>query len=122
MNVHNARARILGSIAACAGTLGLALAAHAGDVNTATAAKHDDVVVRFADLNLNSDDGAKALYARLSAAAGRACGGEPATRDFKARREYRACYDRALEKAVHKVGHAGVQALHAVRTEASAVG
>lgn len=122
MNAHHAKTRILGTLLACAGTFGLALAAHAGDASAASDARHDDVVVRFSDLNLDSDAGARVLYARLSSAAQRACGDEPAPRELKARAHYRACYDRTLEKAVGKVGNPGVQALHATRKDGAQVG
>lgn len=122
MNAHNTKTRILGTMIAIAGTFGLALAAHAGDARTADAPKHADVVVRYSDLNLNSNDGARVLYARLSAAADEACGREPSARELKARMQYKACYDRTLEKAVGKVGNPGVQALHAVHRDGAKVG
>jgi UrcA family protein len=115
MNRHDLRTRVIGSVVAFAGTLGLALAAQAGEPGTAPAEKHDDVVVRYADLDLTSAEGAKALYARLSSAAERACGKAPNSRELKARSQYKACFDRTLEKAVGKVGNPSVQALHAVR-------
>jgi UrcA family protein len=121
MNVHNTKTRLLGSMVAFAGTFGLALAAQAGDVAPA-APKHDDVVVRYADLNLNSEAGVRVLYARLSDAAARACGDEPIGLDLKARAQYEECFDRTLEKAVGKVGNPDVQALHRVRKEGARVG
>lgn len=122
MQAHIVKTGFLGSMIALAGTFGLALVAHAGEATTATTARHADVVVRYADLDLESPEGAEALYARLSTAAGRACGNEPSTRELKARRQYEACYERTLEKAIRKVGNAGVQAVHAVRTGAATVG
>ena len=119
MQAHIVKTGILGSMVAFAGTFGLALAAHAGDVTTA---KHADVVVRYADLDLDSPEGAEALYSRLSAAAARACGNEPDARELKARAQYEACYERTLEKALRKVGNAGVQAVHAVRKGTAKVG
>lgn len=117
MNAHSLKTVILGSTIAVAGASGLA--AHAGEV---ASARHADVVVRYADLDLNSSEGAKTLYARLSAAAERACGNESGARDLGARLQYQACVERALEKAVGKVGNAGVQAVHAVRKGPAAVG
>jgi UrcA family protein len=123
MNVHHTKTRILGSVLACAGTLGLVLTANAGDVKPRDAVpKHDDVVVRFADLNLNTNEGARVLYARLSVAAERACGDEPSSRELGARSYFQACYDRTLQKAVDKVSSPGVQALHAVRKDGAKVG
>ena len=72
MNRHDLRTRMIASVVAFAGTFGLALAAQAGEPGTAPAEKHDDVVVRYADLDLASAEGVKVLYAPLSSAAERA--------------------------------------------------
>jgi UrcA family protein len=120
--MNNVKTGMLGSMIAFAGTFGLALTANAGDAGPDASPRYDDVVVRYADLNLNSVEGAKVLYARLSEAAERACGQEPSWRELKAMREYRACYDRTLQKAVDKVSNAGVQALHDVRKDGAKVG
>lgn len=122
MNAHHIKIRILGTMVALAGSFGLALVAHAGDARTAGAAKYDDVVVRYSDLNLNSTEGARVLYARLSAAADQACGRAPDGRELRASLQYKACFDRTLEKAVGKVGNPGVQALHAERKDGAKVG
>ena len=122
MQAHIVKTGFLGSIVAFAGTFGLAVVAHAGDVTPPATARHADVVVQYADLDLDSPEGAKALYARLSAAAGRACGNEPSARELTARTQFEACYERTLEKAIRKVGNAGVQAVHAVRKGAATVG
>ena len=74
--------------------------------------RHGDVVVQYADLDLNSAAGNKVLYARLSAAAERACGNEPSARELKRQVQYRACYDKALNRAVDKIGSRELQALH----------
>src|SRR5687768_7294438 len=118
MNVKTTKLRILGSMLACAGTLGLAAAAQAGEPATARPAKHDDVVVRYADLNMATADGARMLYTRLSSAAKRACGGTPMTVSLDARAYFDSCYDRTLNHAVDKVGSQQVQMLHARRSDA----
>jgi UrcA family protein len=64
---------------------------------------------------LNSTAGNKVLYARLSAAAERACGNPPKAQGLQRQLQYRACYDSALDKAVDKVGSRELQALHATR-------
>jgi UrcA family protein len=119
MHATTLHTRILGIVLALAGTTGLALSAHAG---APAGAAHTAVVVRYADLNLTSPEGAKALYARLDAAAEKACGGEPGAQDFSRQATYRACYERAMNKAVEKVGRTQVQALHAARATGSRVG
>ena len=122
MNASQAKTGILGTLFALAGTFGLALGAQAGEVRSATAPKHDDVVVHFGDVNLDSRQGASVLYARLDSAAKRACGRAPDLRELKAWQDYKACHSATLDRAVGKLGHAGVQALHTVRKDGSRVG
>jgi UrcA family protein len=100
------------------GTIGLAATAQAGDPEPV---KHDDVVVRYADLDLTSGAGTQVLYARLSFAAKKACGNEPRLQELRASQLYRECFDRTLDKAVRKIGNPQVQALHDARSN-SAVG
>jgi UrcA family protein len=92
-------------------TLGIGGTAAAGD-----GAKHGlvrtQVVVDYADLNLDSMAGNRALYARLSRAAERACGPEPRLQDLRAHSNYRQCHDDALENAVDRIGTPELQALH----------
>ena len=124
MNAQRLHKGMIGSMIAFVGTFALAASVHAGDAapDAAPAVKHDDVVVRYADLNLASEEGAEALYARLTAAAYRACGNTPMAWEQKARKQYKACVERKLEKAVGKVGNAKDSAVHAVRKEAAKVG
>jgi UrcA family protein len=124
MNAQRFNKGMIGSMIAFVGTFALAASVQAGDTSpdAAPAVKHDDVVVRYADLNLASEEGAEALYARLSAAAARACGNTPMAWEQKARSEYKACVNRKLDKAVGKVGNPKVSAVHAVRKEATKVG
>jgi UrcA family protein len=124
MNAQHFRKGMIGSMIAMVGTFALAASVHAGDTakSDAPAVKHDDVVVRYADLNLGSEEGAEALYARLSAAAARACGNTPMAWEHKARTQYKACVERKLEKAVGKVGNPKVSAVHTIRKEAAKVG
>ena len=86
----------------------------AGAASTAQAdSKHyDDVVVKFSDLNLDSEAGSKVLYARLKNAAARACGNGPATRGARPRAEYRDCVEDKLDRAVDEVGARNLYALH----------
>jgi UrcA family protein len=99
----------------------IALAATAGIASTAQAqaqaahpaqASYDDVVVTYSDLNLDSAAGLKVLYARLEAAAERACGNEPASHSLQRKAQFRACVDSALNRAIDKVGGDRLQALH----------
>jgi len=119
MKVTTLQTCIFGTVLALAGTVGFALSAQAGAPAGAT---HTAVVVQYADLDLASHEGAKALYARIAAAADKACGGEPGAQEFSRQSSYRACYDRAVNKAVQKVGRPQVQAVHAARAAGSRVG
>jgi UrcA family protein len=119
MNVRTLTTWMAGSVVAFTGTFGLALAAQADDAGIVAAPKHDDVVVHFADLDLDSADGAKALYTRLSVAAERACGNEPSMHELKAIMHFQDCYDRTLEQAVDDVSNPVVQTLHAEHTDAT---
>jgi UrcA family protein len=122
MNSQRFGKTVIGSMMVSVGTFALALSAQAGDASINATVKHDDVVVKYADLDLASEEGAQTLYARLSSAAARACGNTPMAWEHKARKDFKACFDRKLEKAVGKVGHPNVQAVHAVRKDAAKVG
>jgi UrcA family protein len=114
---HSAgKALVLGAAA-----LLVTLSAQAGTERIDTPVNHTAVVVRYADLNLGTAAGTQALYARISAAASRACGGQPDLRDLHQQQQYRACYDTAMEKAVHKIDSTRLQALYAEH-KASTVG
>ena len=93
-------------------TAGIASTAQAGDA-AKSSPRYDSVVVKYSDLDLNSAAGNKVLFARLSAAAERACGNAPNARDLQRQAQFRACYDSALNKAVDKIGSRELQALHA---------
>jgi UrcA family protein len=98
MNAHRNTTRMLATMLALAATAGLATAAQADDTP-----RHDDVVVSYSDLNLDSAAGNQKLHARLAHAAARACGNEPATRDLARKAQYRTCVEETLNRAVDKV-------------------
>jgi len=119
MNAHSMQVRIVGTLIAMATTFGLAPTAHAG--NLARATKNPDVIVNYGDLNINSAQGAKVLYARLGTAAAKVCGNEYWTKELARQFQYQACYDDAMDRAVEKIGKPQVQALHAARRSESRV-
>ena len=85
----------LAALAACV-SLGSAQAASP----TATRA----VNVSFGDLNLSTDQGTNALYARLTAAAREVCGAYGV--DIRNLQDYaaaRSCQEQAIAKAVHEL-------------------
>jgi UrcA family protein len=110
------------ALALGAATLLFALSAQAGPQRVDTPMNHPSVVVRYADLNLATAAGTQALYARLSSAASRACGGQPGIHELRQQQDYRACYGRAMAKAVKKIDSQRLQALHAERTSTRSVG
>lgn len=69
-------------------------------------------VVRYADLNLDQQQGASALYARLEKAARHVCRAYD-SRELRRQQLQKACEERALADAVEKVDHAAVTSLHA---------
>ena len=95
-----------------------ALSAQAGD-GAAPGIIRTQVVVTFDDLNVASPAGARTLYARLKSASQQACGNRPDARDLQRYRDYKACYEKALDKAVHKVDSAQLQALHRKSAEST---
>jgi len=112
MKTNTQRTRMLVTMIAFAATAGITTTAQAGDPGLANP-HYDSVVVKYSDLDLNGVAGNKVLYARLSAAAERACGKDQHSRDLQRRMHYRACYDSALNRAVDKVGSRELQTLHA---------
>ncbi len=62
------------------------------------------VSVSYADLNLQSPEGAKALVSRIVIAAREACGPRPYGGELSRLRAYRACVKDATDRAVDAVG------------------
>lgn len=112
MKTNTQQARMLVTMIALATTAAISSTAQAGDAARA-GTHHNSVVVKYSDLDLNGIAGNKVLYARLSAAAKRACGSESDPRDLQRRMQYRTCYDSTLDRAVDKIGSRELQALHA---------
>jgi UrcA family protein len=69
------------------------------------------VAVSYADLDLTTDPGVRALYRRLQGAAKQVCS-EFATHDLWRASKHRACYNQALSAAVAKVNVEMLSALH----------
>jgi len=100
---------------------GTTLAAHAGEAADPNRVA-TRVVVSYADLDITNEAGVRTLYARLRWAAEKACGGEPSSRQLAQQADYRACYDRVLDKSVHRIDSDTLQALHAKRDGRRSVG
>ena len=99
---------IVGLIVACG--IAAPAASTRADVNTIS------VRVNFADLNLSSNEGVAKLYDRLRSAAGQVCGTEPQYNELRAKIEWNACRQDALTRAIGKVGHPALIALHQQKT------
>ena len=98
------------------------LSAQAGTERMDAPAEQKSVVVRFADLNLATTAGAKALFTRISLAASSVCGGQPTIHEMRRQHQYLACYDEALDTAVHKIDSERLQAVYAERKSSQSVG
>ena len=74
----------------------------------------DRVTVAYADLDISSDSGAAALYARLKAASEKACGteGYRSSRSIKANQAAHACYDELMGRLVSRLSNDKVTAIH----------
>ena len=69
------------------------------------------LVVKYADLDLSTDAGARKLYARLSAATRRVCA-DPGSRDLRMQALADACRQQALDRAVRAVNNTALAAVH----------
>jgi UrcA family protein len=94
----NRLSRASATIAALAACL-IAGTAHAGSPDGAPT-----VTVAYGDLDLSSEQGANALYARVAYAARQVCGASGLDiRNLQAYAAERACESQAISKAVHDV-------------------
>jgi UrcA family protein len=77
----------------------------------AETARYDTAVVAFGDLNLDSQQGLKVLYARLRNGAEDVCSSFEG-RDLFFKRVWQTCFDKAMGSAVAQVNRTGLTALH----------
>lgn len=80
----------------------------------ASEADRNAVEVRYADLNLGSEQGADVLLRRLDRAAKQVCGMDTSQRGFL-RRQQRACYAETLNHAVAAIDAPMVTQIYAQR-------
>ena len=69
-------------------------------------------IVHYGDLNLDSEQGAKALYARLRSAARQVCAPLESI-ELTQQRKWKACFNNAVANAVVEVNTTMLSALHA---------
>ena len=89
----------------------LACAAMGARVHAAEAPQYESTVVAYGDLNLDSKQGAKALYARLRNGAEDVCSSFEG-RDLFFKRLWQTCFDSAVATAVAQVNRSSVTTLH----------
>jgi UrcA family protein len=94
-----------------AGFAALACVAHGGTV-VAQPAEPLTKIVAFGDLNLDSDQGAKVLYARLRHAAQYVCAPLEDSRDLSLKAIWQNCVENSLSDAVGRINKPHVTALH----------
>ena len=90
---HAVIARIVGASVLAAASLSLAGAACAQVEQTS-------VRVSYADLNLRSEPGARAMYGRIEDAAMHVCGQQPDIHQLTERELYQKCKSQAVDRAV----------------------
>ena len=73
-------------------------------------------VVKYDDLDINSEQGAKALYTRLRSAARIVCANLEG-REIRQKLEWKSCFDQALTRSVAEVNQERVTALHRSRAD-----
>ncbi len=70
-------------------------------------------IVRYGDLNLRQETGARALLGRIQAAAKNVCEPEPANVDLTGQTQYKSCLSHAVSGAVYRVGSDRLSDLYA---------
>lgn len=112
--VNGREARVHAGLMVTAALCGIALScvAAAGDPFSEPRTK----VINYADLNLSSEAGAATMYGRLRAAARNVC--KPLDSGvFK--KEWRACFDQTIARAIVQVDEPVLTAYHNARTDKS---
>jgi len=94
----------------------LAMCTAIGAVGNARAAGADasTLTVRYSDLNLSTEQGARVLYGRILAAAYRVCAADNML-DLDAMATARVCREEAITKAVRSVNSPLLASVHAER-------
>jgi UrcA family protein len=91
--------------------LAFGCAAMGGRVQAGEPAQSYTSIVSYGDLNLDSEQGAKVLYARIRSAARNVCSSLEGC-DLTEKKLWQDCFDKAVASAVVQVNKARVTALH----------
>ena len=94
-----------------AGFIALSGAATAVPAQAAEPAQSHTQIVRYGELNLDSEQGAQVLYARIRGAAGNVCSSLEG-RSLIEKKLWQGCFDTAVTGAVEQVNKTRVTALH----------
>jgi UrcA family protein len=94
-----------------AGFLAFGGAAMGGRVQAAEPTQSYTTIVSYGDLNLESEQGAKVLYARIRGAAVSVCSSLDG-RGLTEKKFWQGCFDNAVASAVVQVNRTRVTALH----------
>ena len=97
---------------AITGAIGWAAVARAGDAGYDVPKQ----AVKFADLNLNSLEGASTLYRRIEQAAEHVCGGPTDIRELSAAVRVSSCKVHSVERAVDAVNSTVLTSLYLAKT------
>jgi UrcA family protein len=104
-------------------TSGLALAvvacgaaAHADDAPVSATFRTQSVTVEYADLNLSHPAGIDSLYSRLRVAASEVCAPRPDVRDLHMKRDWKRCFETALDNGVASADNTALVQAHFLET------
>jgi UrcA family protein len=96
------------------GALVIAVAlAHAP--NAEASPRQDRVAIRTADIDANTERGARITLRRIDRAADLACGQSFARQYPSARRAFRRCHELIVARAVNQIDAPALRALHGIR-------
>jgi UrcA family protein len=94
-----------------ASVLAFGCAAMGGRVQAGEPAQSHTSIVNYGELNLDTEQGAKVLYARLRSAARNVCSSFE-TRNLIEKKYWQGCFDKAVACAVAQINNTRVTALH----------
>lgn len=98
----------------------IAAVAPAHAAGRADASAPRQFAVSYADLDLQTEDGALALYQRIAMATRQVCPDDH-SRDLRRLRALHACRAEAMDRAISGVGNERLAAIHAARTQRGSV-
>jgi UrcA family protein len=89
----------------------ISLFAGVSTASAATPAETVSVTISYSDLDLNTNAGAHAMFARITHAAGEICGAQPDSQLLDAVKSYKSCMSTVTERALARLGSARVSAV-----------